>query len=40
MAEPPVKVVPLPDNTGTYVELSNRIALTSAESYHILIYGY
>jgi len=31
MAEPPVKVVPLPNNKGTYVELSNRIALTSAE---------
>jgi len=31
MAEPPVKVVPLPNNTGTYVDLSNRIASTSAE---------
>jgi len=27
MAEPPVKVGPLPNNTGTYVELNNRIAL-------------
>jgi len=31
MAEPPVKVVPLPNNTGTYVELRNGIALMSAE---------
>jgi len=26
MVEPPVKVVTLPDNTGTYIELSKRIA--------------
>jgi len=31
MAELPVKVGPLPNNTGTYVELRNRIALMSAE---------
>jgi len=31
MAEPPVKVASFPDNTGTYVESSKRIALTSAE---------
>jgi len=31
MAELPVKVGPLPDNTGTCVELRNRIALMSAK---------
>jgi len=31
MAELPVKVGPLPNNTGTYVELRNGIALMSAE---------
>jgi len=31
MAELPVKVGPLPNNSGTYVELRNRIALMSAE---------
>jgi len=31
MAEPSVKVGPLPNSTGTYVDLRNRIALMSAE---------
>jgi len=39
MAELPVKVGPLPNNTGTYVELRNRIALMSAE-WTIISYFY